>query len=83
MSDEVQSLSKENDVPEKQLRILATGLLAVNLASMTGVRKGNSDRQNLTNDAQRKSRITQAEKLYSDLITVSLFKNTNVCVVSS
>ncbi|CAI6331476.1 unnamed protein product [Periconia digitata] len=55
VSDEVQSLSKESEVPEKQLRVLATGLLALNLASMTG----------------RKNRITQSEKLYSDLIATA------------
>ncbi|PVI02258.1 hypothetical protein DM02DRAFT_560108 [Periconia macrospinosa] len=55
VSAEVQTLSKDNDAPEKQLRILATGLLALNLASMTG----------------RKSRIVLAEKLYSDLITTA------------
>ncbi|KAL5389590.1 hypothetical protein PMIN03_010119 [Paraphaeosphaeria minitans] len=55
VSVELQSISTSNHTPQKQMRILATGLLALNLASITG----------------RKSRIAQAEKLYSDLITAA------------
>ncbi|KAF2270526.1 hypothetical protein CC78DRAFT_557294 [Lojkania enalia] len=52
---ELQSLTTNNFPPEKQLRIIATALLALNLASITG----------------RKSRIAQSEKLYNDLITIA------------
>ncbi|KAF2199958.1 hypothetical protein GQ43DRAFT_96793 [Delitschia confertaspora ATCC 74209] len=52
VSNEVQTMSTCNHTPEKQLRIIATALLTLNLASITG----------------RKSRIAQAEKLYTDLI---------------
>ncbi|KAK3208393.1 hypothetical protein GRF29_77g592288 [Pseudopithomyces chartarum] len=55
VSVELQLLSTSNHSAQKQMRILATGLLALNLASVTG----------------RKSRISQAEKLYSDLITAA------------
>ncbi|KAH8732622.1 hypothetical protein GQ44DRAFT_601596 [Phaeosphaeriaceae sp. PMI808] len=50
---ELQTLSSSNHPPHRQMRIIATSLLALNLASITG----------------RKSRIAQAEKLYSELIT--------------
>lgn len=51
---DLQSLSSTNHPPHRQLRIIATALLALNLASITG----------------RKSRIAQAEKLYGELVTV-------------
>ncbi|KAF1949068.1 hypothetical protein CC80DRAFT_599194 [Byssothecium circinans] len=54
-SAEIETLSTSDHTPQKQLRILATGLLALNLASITG----------------RKSRIAQAEKLYSELISAA------------
>lgn len=53
---ELQSLSSTNHPPDRQMRIIATSLLALNLASITG----------------RKSRIAQAEKLYAELMTVTL-----------
>jgi hypothetical protein len=34
---DVQSLSTHDHSPQQQLRIMATGLLALNLASITGV----------------------------------------------
>ncbi|KAF2009820.1 hypothetical protein BU24DRAFT_378952 [Aaosphaeria arxii CBS 175.79] len=52
---EVQDLSSSQQRPEKQMRVIATGLLALNLAFITG----------------RKSRIAQAEKLYTDLISTA------------
>ncbi|KAF1842790.1 uncharacterized protein K460DRAFT_314411 [Cucurbitaria berberidis CBS 394.84] len=52
---ELQSLSSANHPPHRQMRIIATSLLALNLASITG----------------RKSRIAQAEKMYAELITVA------------
>ncbi|KAJ4371985.1 hypothetical protein N0V83_003758 [Neocucurbitaria cava] len=52
---ELQSLSSTNHPPHRQMRIIATSLLALNLASITG----------------RKSRIAQAEKMYSELIAVA------------
>lgn len=55
---EFQSLSSTNHSPHRQMRIIATSLLALNLASITG----------------RKSRIAQAETLYVELITVSVTK---------
>jgi hypothetical protein len=55
VSAELQSMSTNSYPPQKQLRIIATSLLALNLASITG----------------RKSRIAHAEKLYNDLMTVS------------
>ncbi|KAL5113771.1 hypothetical protein ACEQ8H_008345 [Pleosporales sp. CAS-2024a] len=50
---ELQSLPSSEQPPHRQMRIIATSLLALNLASITG----------------RKSRIAQAEKLYSELIS--------------
>ncbi|KAF1911636.1 hypothetical protein BDU57DRAFT_552040 [Ampelomyces quisqualis] len=50
---ELESLSLGNEPPHRKLRIIATSLLALNLASITG----------------RKSRIAQAEKMYSELMT--------------
>ncbi|KAF2874788.1 hypothetical protein BDV95DRAFT_603581 [Massariosphaeria phaeospora] len=55
VSTELQSLSTHNHSPQEQMRIIATTLLALNLASITG----------------RKSRITLAEKLYAELITAA------------
>ncbi|ORY05702.1 hypothetical protein BCR34DRAFT_490720 [Clohesyomyces aquaticus] len=55
VSAELQSISTNNYRPEKELRIIATALLTLNLASTTG----------------RKSRIAQSEKLYNDLITIA------------
>lgn len=55
VTSELQSLASTNHPPHRQLRIIATGLLALNLASITG----------------RKSRIAQAERLYSELVSVS------------
>ncbi|PSN62983.1 hypothetical protein BS50DRAFT_637541 [Corynespora cassiicola Philippines] len=55
VSSELQSLSTNSHSPQKQMRIFATSLLALNLASITG----------------RKSRISQAEKLHTELITVA------------
>ncbi|USP76889.1 hypothetical protein yc1106_04163 [Curvularia clavata] len=49
---ELQSLPGSDQPPHRQMRIIATSLLALNLASITG----------------RKSRIAQAEKLYTELI---------------
>lgn len=37
VSAELQSFSTHNHTPSKQMRIIATGLLALNLASITGV----------------------------------------------
>jgi hypothetical protein len=55
---EFQSLSVTNYPPHRQMRIIATSLLALNLASITG----------------RKSRIAQAETLYVELVTVRITK---------
>ncbi|KAL6703759.1 hypothetical protein ACN47E_009140 [Coniothyrium glycines] len=52
---ELHSISPTNHPPHRQMRIIATSLLALNLASITG----------------RKSRIAQAEKLYTELISVA------------
>ncbi|KAH9874021.1 hypothetical protein IAQ61_004649 [Plenodomus lingam] len=52
---ELQSLSATDHPPHRQMRIIATGLLALSLASITG----------------RKSRIAQADKLYAELMTVA------------
>ncbi|KAF2028138.1 hypothetical protein EK21DRAFT_70480 [Setomelanomma holmii] len=52
-SAELQSLSSNYHPPHRQMCIIATSLLALNLASITG----------------RKSRIAQAEKLSSELIS--------------
>ncbi|KAF1830641.1 hypothetical protein BDW02DRAFT_507131 [Decorospora gaudefroyi] len=49
---ELQSLPSSDEPPHRQMRIIATSLLALNLASITG----------------RKSRIAQAEKMYTELI---------------
>lgn len=68
---EVQSLSTSNHSPQKQMRIIATGLLALNLASVTGVWDNSETDETATNTKQRKSRIAQAERLYNDLISVS------------
>jgi hypothetical protein len=38
VTTEVQSLASHNHPPQQQMRIMATGLLALNLASITGVR---------------------------------------------
>ncbi|EMD85184.1 hypothetical protein COCC4DRAFT_181238 [Bipolaris maydis ATCC 48331] len=53
---ELQSLPTSDQPPHRQMRVIATSLLALNLASITG----------------RKSRIAQAEKLYSELIGFAL-----------
>ncbi|KAF1937898.1 hypothetical protein EJ02DRAFT_411467 [Clathrospora elynae] len=50
---ELQSISSTYHAPHRQMRIIATSLLALNLASITG----------------RKSRIAQAEKLYTELLS--------------
>ncbi|KAF2179704.1 hypothetical protein K469DRAFT_640833 [Zopfia rhizophila CBS 207.26] len=55
VSTELQTVSTSQHPPEKQLRIIATALLTLNLASITG----------------RKSRISQSEKLYNDLISAA------------
>ncbi|CAN9318855.1 unnamed protein product [Alternaria sp. RS040] len=52
---ELQSLPTTDHPPHRQMRIIATSLLALNLASITG----------------RKSRIAQAEKMYAELIEFS------------
>ncbi|KAF2109515.1 hypothetical protein BDV96DRAFT_585716 [Lophiotrema nucula] len=52
---ELQSVSTRDYPPEKQLRIIATALLTLNLASITG----------------RKSRIAHSEKLYAELISTA------------
>ncbi|KAL1603704.1 hypothetical protein SLS60_005293 [Paraconiothyrium brasiliense] len=70
VSAELQSLSTSNHTPQNQMRILATGLLALNLASITGVSRNVAKGESIAKREQRKSRITQAEKLYSDLITI-------------
>jgi hypothetical protein len=70
VSAELQSLSTSNHTPQKQMCILATGLLALNLASITGVSRNVAKGESIAKREQRKSRIAQAEKLYSDLITV-------------
>lgn len=70
VSAELQSLSTSNHTPQKQMRILATALLALNLASITGVSRNVAKGETFAKREQRKSRIAQAEKLYSDLITV-------------
>jgi hypothetical protein len=69
---EVQTLSTRNHTPSKQMQIIATGLLALNLASITGVNSQSSKAQTITDTEQRKSRIAQSEKLYNELITVTL-----------
>lgn len=55
VSSELESLSTTEHAPEKQLCIIATSLLALNLASITG----------------RKGRISQSQKLYRDLISLA------------
>jgi hypothetical protein len=72
---EVQTLSTRNHTPSKQMQIIATGLLALNLASITGVNSESSQAQIITDTEQRKSRIAQSEKLYNELITVILPPN--------
>lgn len=67
---ELQSLANSNHPPQRQMRIIATGLLALNLASITGVRLGMPRSRDVADPEQRKSRIAQAEKLYNDLISV-------------
>jgi hypothetical protein len=52
---DLRSLRSSEDPPQRHMRTIATGLLALNLASITG----------------RKNRIAQAEELYIELITVS------------
>ena len=69
---EVQTLSTRTHTPSKQMPIIATGLLALNLASITGVNIEGSKAQIITDTEQRKSRIAQSEKLYNELITVAL-----------
>jgi len=68
---DLQTLSTSNHTAEKQIRIIATALLTLNLASITGVGPNVSATEELTKSAQRKSRIAQAEKLYTDLLAVS------------
>lgn len=63
-------MSTSNHTPEKQIRIIATALMTLNLASITGVGVGFPDYEVTANSVQRKSRIAQAEKLYADLILV-------------
>jgi len=71
VATELQSLATSNHTPSKQLCIIATNLLAVNLAFITGVSNPSSELKPEINDfAQRKSRIAQSEKLYGDLISV-------------
>jgi len=67
---DLQTLSTSNHTAEKQIRIIATALLTLNLASITGVGPNVSATEELTKSAQRKSRIAQAEKLYTDLLAV-------------
>ncbi|KAJ4345470.1 uncharacterized protein N0V89_011601 [Didymosphaeria variabile] len=71
VSAELQSLSTSNHTAQSQMRILATGLLALNLASITGVSRNVAKGESIAKREQRKSRIAQAEKLYSDLITAA------------
>jgi hypothetical protein len=71
VSAEVQTLATRNHTPSTQMRIIATGLLALNLASITGVNSESSIAQTITDTEQRKSRIAQSEKLYNELMTVS------------
>ena len=71
VSSELQSLSTNSHSPQKQMRIFATSLLALNLASITGVRREPRFKASPTDLKQRKSRISQAEKLHTELITVS------------
>ncbi|KZM24474.1 DNA binding [Ascochyta rabiei] len=52
---DLRSLRSSEDPPQQHMRTIATGLLALNLASITG----------------RKNRIAQAEELYIELLTVS------------
>ena len=52
---DLRSLRSSEDPPQRHMRTIATGLLALNLASITG----------------RKNRIAQAEELYIELLTVS------------
>lgn len=52
---DLRSLRSSEDPPQRHMRTIATGLLALSLASITG----------------RKNRIAQAEELYIELITVS------------
>ena len=52
---DLRSLRSSEDPPQRHMRTIATGLIALNLASSTG----------------RKNRIAQAEELYIELLTVS------------
>lgn len=52
---DLRSLRSSEDPPQRHMRTIATGLLALSLASITG----------------RKNRIAQAEELYIELLTVS------------
>ncbi|KAF9699779.1 hypothetical protein EKO04_002542 [Ascochyta lentis] len=52
---DLRSLRSSEDPPQRHMRTIATGLLALNLASITG----------------RKNRIAQAEELYIELLTVA------------
>lgn len=70
VSSELESLSTIEHPPEKQLCIIATGLLALNLTSISGVchivQRICSMQLIYT---QRKSRISQSQKMYKDLIS--------------
>lgn len=52
---DLRSLRSSEDPPQRHMRMIATGLIALNLASITG----------------RKNRIASAEELYIELITVA------------
>ncbi|KAJ8111616.1 hypothetical protein OPT61_g5833 [Boeremia exigua] len=52
---DLRSLRSSEDPPQRHMRTIATGLIALNLASITG----------------RKNRIAQAEELYIELLTVA------------
>jgi hypothetical protein len=70
VTTEVQSLSTKEYSPHQQIRVMATGLVALNLASITGVSNQTRHAIVFADPVQRKSRISQAEKLYNELISV-------------
>lgn len=75
VTTEVQSLSTRDYSPQQQMRVMATGVLALNLASITGVSSEATEVVVVANSEQRKSRISQAEKLYNELVSVGCFLN--------
>jgi hypothetical protein len=68
---DLQALPSSNQPPHRHMCVVATSLMALNLASITGVRHSIQVIAR-ANQRQRKSRIAQAEKLYTELVTVCL-----------